>query len=99
MLIRLSYSDAYMVIADLDDLVGETRPHNLPGRVVPEIWRRRLDVPTSELLADPDVQRRLELLRARADRSTAGTVTSCGSIDVRELRLGLGEPGCAHHRG
>ena len=38
---RLSYSDAYMVIADLDDLVGETRPHNLPGRVVPEIWCRR----------------------------------------------------------
>jgi 4-alpha-glucanotransferase len=52
-----------MVIADLDDLVGETRPHNLPGRVVPEIWRRRLDVPTSELLADPAVRRRLELLR------------------------------------
>ncbi|HYN30983.1 MAG TPA: 4-alpha-glucanotransferase [Ilumatobacteraceae bacterium] len=65
MLIRLSYSDAYLVIADLDDLVGETRPHNLPGRVVPEIWRRRLNVPTSELLADPDVQRRLTLLLRR----------------------------------
>ena len=65
MLIRLSYSDAYMVIADLDDLVGETRPHNLPGRVVPEIWCRRLDMPTSELLADPDVRHRLELLRRK----------------------------------
>jgi 4-alpha-glucanotransferase len=65
MLLRLSYSDAYMVIADLDDLVGETRPHNMPGRVVPEIWRRRLDVPTSQLLGDPDVRRRLDLLRRK----------------------------------
>lgn len=66
MLIRLSYSDAYLVIADLDDLIGETRPHNLPGRVVPEIWCRRLDVPTSELLSDPEVLRRLDLLRRRS---------------------------------
>jgi 4-alpha-glucanotransferase len=65
MLIRLSYSDAYMVIADLDDLIGETRPHNLPGRVVPEIWRRRLDLPTSELLDDSDVRHRLQLLHRR----------------------------------
>jgi len=63
MLLRLSSSDAFMVVVDLDDLLGELRPHNLPGRVVPEIWRRRLDRPTSETLADPDVRRRLELLR------------------------------------
>jgi 4-alpha-glucanotransferase len=66
MLIRLSYSEAYLVIADLDDLIGETRPHNLPGRVVPEIWRRRLDAPTSQLLSDPEVLRRLDLLRRRS---------------------------------
>jgi 4-alpha-glucanotransferase len=63
MLIRLAYSDAYLVIADLDDLLGEIRPHNLPGRVVPEIWSRRLDRPTSVTLDDPDVRRRLSLLR------------------------------------
>lgn len=60
---RLAVSDAQFVIADLDDLIDETRPHNLPGRVVPGIWRRRLDRPTSETLADERVRRRLELLR------------------------------------
>lgn len=62
MLLRLAHSDAYMVMADLDDLVGETRPHNLPGRVVPGLWQRRLDRPTSEILADPDVVHRLSIL-------------------------------------
>jgi 4-alpha-glucanotransferase len=65
MLIRLSYSDSYLVVADLDDLIGERRPHNLPGRVSPELWSRRLDRPTSETLADPDVRRRLGTLARR----------------------------------
>ncbi|HSL74859.1 MAG TPA: 4-alpha-glucanotransferase [Ilumatobacteraceae bacterium] len=62
MLVRLAASDAYMVMADLDDLVGEMRPHNLPGRIVEGLWARRLDHPTSEVLADPDVCRRLSIL-------------------------------------
>ena len=62
MLVRLAASDAYLVVADLDDLIGETRPHNLPGRVVDGLWSRRLRQPTSETLAEPDVCRRLSLL-------------------------------------
>lgn len=62
MLVRLAASDAYLVQADLDDLVGETRPHNLPGRVVPGLWSRRLAKPTSQTLADHDVRRRLSIL-------------------------------------
>jgi 4-alpha-glucanotransferase len=62
MLVRLAASESYLVVADLDDLVGETRPHNLPGRVVEGLWGRRLDRPTSEVLADPAVQRRLAIL-------------------------------------
>jgi 4-alpha-glucanotransferase len=62
MLVRLAHSDAYLVIADLDDLLGDRRPHNLPGRVGPELWSRRLDRPTSETLADAEVQRRLAVL-------------------------------------
>ena len=63
MLVRLAKSDAYLVMADLDDLIGERRPHNLPGRVVPGLWSRRLPRALSDLLADPDVVRRLDLLR------------------------------------
>ena len=59
---RLAASDAYLVLADLDDLVGETLPHNVPGHVLPTTWRRRLRHPTSEVLADPDVRRRLKIL-------------------------------------
>jgi 4-alpha-glucanotransferase len=62
MLRRLAASDAYLVVADLDDLVGETRPHNLPGRVVDGLWTRRLGQPTSEVLAEPDVCHRLSIL-------------------------------------
>ncbi len=69
MLVRLAYSDAYLVIADLDDLIGERRPHNLPGRVAPELWSRRLDRPTSEILDDPDVRRRLATLARRRDEA------------------------------
>jgi 4-alpha-glucanotransferase len=65
---RLATSDAFVVIVDLDDLVGETLPHNVPGRVLPTTWRRRLGRPTSEVLADPDVRRRLAVL-GRARRS------------------------------
>ena len=56
-LVRLASSDAYLVDADLDDLLGETTPHNIPGKVLPTIWRRRLRQPTSETLADPAVRR------------------------------------------
>ncbi|WP_420451911.1 4-alpha-glucanotransferase [Ilumatobacter sp.] len=59
---RLAASDAQVVVADLDDLLDETRPHNLPGRVVPGIWSRRLDAPLSRTLADERVGRRLRLL-------------------------------------
>jgi len=62
MLVRLAASDAYLVSADLDDLIGERRAHNLPGRVSPELWSRRLDRPTSETLDDPGVRRRLATL-------------------------------------
>ncbi len=61
---RLAASDAYLVLADLDDLVGETLPHNVPGHVLPTTWRRRLGRPTSAVLADPDVRRRLAILGA-----------------------------------
>jgi 4-alpha-glucanotransferase len=62
---RLARSRAYLVIADLDDLVGETAPHNVPGKVLPSTWRRRLRAPTSDVLADERVRRRLALLSAR----------------------------------
>jgi 4-alpha-glucanotransferase len=76
MLVRLAWSDAYLVSADLDDLLGERRPHNLPGRVGPELWSRRLDRPTSETLADPGVRRLLAILaRRRDDHDDTATTT------------------------
>ncbi len=66
---RLARSDAYLVVADLDDLVGETAPHNVPGKILPSTWRRRLRRPTSDILADPDVRRR----RSHADSAVPRT--------------------------
>ncbi len=62
---RLADSDAEMIAVDLDDLVDERRPHNLPGRVVPGIWQRRLDRPASEVFADETVRRRLDIVSRR----------------------------------
>lgn len=62
---RLARSDAYLVVADLDDLVGETAPHNVPGQVIETTWRRRLRQPTTTMLADPTVRRRLQILARR----------------------------------
>ena len=61
---RLAASDAYLVIADLDDLVGERAPHNVPGQVLDTTWRRRMRVPLSDMLSG-DVRRRLQLLSNR----------------------------------
>lgn len=61
---RLASSAAYLVVADLDDLLGEVLPHNVPGSVQPTSWRRRTDLPMSAMLTD-DVRRRLTLLRTR----------------------------------
>ena len=62
---RVAASDAYLVLVDLDDLGGETEPHNVPGQVLPTTWRRRLRAPTSEVLATHEVRRRLKLLASR----------------------------------
>lgn len=67
-LARLAGSDAYLVAVDLDDLLGETTPHNIPGKVVPTIWRRRLRQPTSETLADPSLRHLLATLTGRDGR-------------------------------
>ncbi len=34
----------------------------MPGKILPSTWRRRLRAPTSAVLADPDVRRRLAVL-------------------------------------
>jgi 4-alpha-glucanotransferase len=62
---RLARSEAYSVVADLDDLLGETAPHNVPGQILDTTWRRRLPRPTADVLADAEVTRRLSLLATR----------------------------------
>jgi 4-alpha-glucanotransferase len=63
---RLASSEAWLVTVDLDDLLGETEPHNVPGRVGDTTWRRRLDRSLTDTLADPELQRRLRLLATRS---------------------------------
>jgi 4-alpha-glucanotransferase len=65
---RLASSPAYMVIGDVDDLLGETRPHNVPGMILPGTWRRRFAASTASTMADPTVRQRLALLTNRGPR-------------------------------
>ena len=89
-LVRLASSDAYLVVADLDDLLGETTPHNIPGKVLPTIWRRRLRQPTSETLADPAVRTRTcSTLTARSASSmTSGPPGPPGELDLHLFNEG-----------
>ncbi len=85
MLVRLSWSDAYLVIADLDDLVGERRPHNLPGRVGPELWSRRLEVPTSETVGSAEVQHLLATLARRRHDEADGATLAANTADMADM--------------
>lgn len=67
-LTRLAESAAYMVVADIDDLIGETRPHNVPGKILPGTWRRRFAQPAAATLADPLLLDRLALITHRRER-------------------------------
>lgn len=64
---RLARSDADVVVADLDDLIGETAPHNVPGSISDDTWRRRLPGPMTEILGRDDVTRRLHLIAERGN--------------------------------
>jgi hypothetical protein len=66
---RLAASAAFATVVDVDDLIGEIAPHNVPGRVLPSSWRRRLPRPASAVLADLDVRRRIKLLTTRTRRA------------------------------
>jgi 4-alpha-glucanotransferase len=75
---RLAGSEADVVLADLDDLTGETAPHNVPGLVLDTSWRRRLPEPTSDVLARPAVRERLGLLAARGRTDVSAGPRSTG---------------------
>jgi 4-alpha-glucanotransferase len=72
---RLAASDAFATVVDVDDLIGEIAPHNVPGRVLPSTWRRRLPRPASAVLGDLDVRRRVKLLSTRRASTFARSKT------------------------
>ena len=72
---RLAASDAAMTVADLDDLMGLTEPHNEPGRRGGTMWRRRLPCPLEQAVTDPTVARRLALIADRTTQPTGATGT------------------------
>jgi 4-alpha-glucanotransferase len=68
---HLARGDARLVLVNLEDLCGETRPHNVPGTddARRPNWRRKARFTTDELIARPDVAARLAAIdRARRAR-------------------------------
>jgi 4-alpha-glucanotransferase len=49
---RLRAGAALEVVVDLDDVLGVTEAHNVPGTVADTNWTRRLDIPAGDLAAD-----------------------------------------------
>ena len=83
---RLAASAAYLVVADLDDLVGETAPHNVPGKILPSTWRRRLpraDVGRARRPGRPPTARRAQ--RPQGPRVSANPV---GEVDLHLFNEG-----------
>ena len=94
---RLAASDAYLVVADLDDLLGETAPHNVPGRVLESTWRRRLPRPASAIVNDRDVRRRVKLLANRQVGRYLVTTSERSSNPIGEMDLHLFNEGTHRH--
>ncbi len=69
MLARLRSSDAYEVVVDIDDVLGGTVPHNVPGVVADTNWSHRLPLPVEALADDPRMSRVL-----RAGETAPGQV-------------------------
>lgn len=68
---HIGRSASHLAIAPLEDLFAIKEQFNLPGVVgVYPSWRRRLDAPLADLLADPENATRIKTLaRARQDGS------------------------------
>ncbi len=82
---RLATSDAAMTVADLDDLMGLTEPHNEPGKTGIATWRRRLPRPLEQVLSDPAVARRLALIADRPSLRSPATPHAARAADSRSL--------------
>jgi 4-alpha-glucanotransferase len=54
---RLFKSDAFEVVIDLDDVLGETASHNVPGTIADTNWSRRSASPVEALRDDERVTR------------------------------------------
>lgn len=68
----LSSSPAWLVLLNLEDLLGETRPQNLPGtgQERPN-WRRRARLPLEEIERDPEIAAEIESVdRLRREQRT-----------------------------
>ena len=57
MMTRLRRSDAYEVVVDIDDVLGGTAPHNVPGIVADTNWSHRLPLPVEALADEPRMAR------------------------------------------
>ena len=80
LLLLLGRSEAGIVLANLDDLLGETRAQNVPGTVRERPnWRLRAPRTLEEILADSEIRKTLTELHAsreaslssRSDRASA----------------------------
>lgn len=61
-----------LAIAPLEDLLAITEQPNLPGTITEHPnWRRRLEAPLDDLLADPETAKRIEMLAVER-RENAG---------------------------
>ena len=65
----LGHSDAWLTLAGLEDLWGETRPQNVPGTAEERPnWRRRARLSLEEMRRDPQIERVLRTIdRIRRD--------------------------------
>ena len=59
---RLFRSDAFEVVIDLDDVLGETAAHNVPGTIADTNWSRRTASPVESLGEDIRVGRTFDAM-------------------------------------
>lgn len=73
-LAHIGHARSHLAIAPLEDILALQEQPNLPGTITEHPnWRRRIDAPLGDLMADPATSHRVDILsQARRDADAAG---------------------------
>jgi len=86
----LARSASRLVMAQIEDMIGQVEPVNVPGTLDQHPnWRRKLARPLEQIFDDPDILRRLSVLHEERPASRAGAALAPRATYRLQLHKGF----------